>query len=57
MGAYITLLYGSMLGGFHSHRGTPIARWFIVGNLIRMDDLGGPDLGGPYDLGNLHLYV
>ena len=30
------------MGGFHSHGGTPIFGWFLMENLIKVDDLGLP---------------
>ena len=33
--------------GFHSHGGTPIAGWFGMENLIKMDDLGVPHFKNP----------
>ena len=33
--------------------GVPPNGWFIMDNLLKMDDLGGY----PYDSGNLHIHI
>ena len=40
----------TLIWGFHSHGGTPIAGWFRMENPMKMDDLGGTPI-----LGNLQM--
>ena len=42
MGPWVPHNFAKVLGGFHSHGGTPIAGWFIMIKTINMDDLAVP---------------
>ena len=43
-------------GGFHSHGGTPIAGWFMRGNLAKMDDRKPPYRHG-HGYSILYVYI